>query len=321
MRKPLNKEYIQGRVYEHDLAIKQVQNRESQNFGKDFIRGSLDIVTDDEGTNVVSVFFTYVSPLTSKQTKNDTFYALKNIIENGKSVIVDGFEAATKVKVDTALALNDFYTNKNGEDTLVSAKRSEGGFVHIVDKLTDKLGDRNKFEVDMLINGTKFVEADEEKHIEQDYLIVKGAVFNFKEEMLPVEFHCYNPAGIKYFESLDASSTNLVFTKVWGQILTRSISYEKVEESAFGEPVVKEYSRELKEWVIAGAAPEAYEIGDETNGITPEEIKQKMADREVYLAKEKQRTEEYRAQKANESTPSGSFGAAGVTAAQGGFNF
>ena len=316
MRKALNKEHIEGRVYEHNLSVKKVQNTASANFGKEFIGGTLDIATDDACTNIVTVNFTYVTEFTSKNTKNETYATLKNIIENGKTVIIDGPEVATMVKVDTALALNDFYTNRNGEETLVSAKRNEGGFVHSVTKLCDEAA-RNTFEFDMLINGTKYIDKDEEKHIDNDYLIIKGAIFNFRNEILPVELRCYNPAGIKYFESLDASSSNLIFTKVWGNIITNVIEYQKTEESAFGEPVVKNYSRTSKEWVVIGAAPEGYEIGDDKNGITEEEIKKALADREIHLAEVKKRSDEYRASQATASaTP-----AAGVSAAQGAFNF
>lgn len=317
MRKTINKEHIEGRVYEHNLAVKTVQNTSSANFGKEFIGGTLDIATDDACTNVVTINFSYVTELTSKNNRNETYFTLKNIIDNGKTIVTDGPEAATIVKIDTALGLNDFYTNKNGEETLVSAKRNEGGFVHTInaDKLSDESA-RNTFEVDMLINGVKLIEKDEERHIENDYLVIKGAVFNFKGDILPVEFRCYNPAGIKYFESLDASSTNLVFTKVWGNIVTNVIKYQKTEEAAFGGPVVKDYSYTSKEWVVTGAAQESYEIGDEKTGITEEEIKKAIEDREIHLAEVKKRADEYRASQ-NTVSPA----AAGVSASQGSFNF
>lgn len=319
MRKVLNKEHIEGRVYEHNLAIKTVQNKDSKNYGKDFIGGTLDIATDDDCLNIVTVTFTYVTETTAKGTKNDTYAALKSIIETGKTVLVDGRDAATMVKVDTALALNDFYTSKNGQETLVSAKRNEGGFVHIVNKLADEAA-RNTFEMDMLINGTRLVEADEEKHIPADYLIVKGAVFNFRNAILPVEFIVKNPSGIKYFDSLDASPSNMIFTKVWGKINSETIKTVKTEESKFGDAKVTEYERTIKEWVITGTANEPYEIDDEQNGITTDEIKKALADREVYLADVKKKQEEYQASKESAAN-TGAFASAGVTASQGGFNF
>ena len=317
MRKPINKERVEGRVYEHNLAIKTVQNKESANFGKEFIGGTLDIATDEDCLNVVTINFTYVTETTAKGTKNDTYAALKTIIESGKTVLVDGKDAATMVKVDTALGVNDFYTNRNGQEELVSAKRNEGGFVHIVNKLGDA-ATRSTFEMDMLINGTRLVEANEERNIPADYLVVKGAVFNFRNAILPVEFIVKNEGGIRYFESLEASATNLIFTKVWGTISSETIVTKKEEESAFGEPVVKEYERKIREWIITGTAKETYEIGDEQSGITADEIKKALADREVYLADVKKRQDEYQASKNTTTTTTTS---AGVTAAQGGFNF
>ena len=317
MRKVLNKEHIEGRVYEHNLAIKTVQNSESKNFGKEFIGGTLDVATDDDCLNIVTINFTYVTEVTSKGAKNDTYAALKNIIENGKTVLVDGKDAATLVKIDTALGVNDFYTSKNGEEVLVTAKRNEGGFVHIVNKLSDA-ATRNTFEMDMLINGTRLVEADEERNIPADYLIVKGAVFNFRNAILPVEFIVKNPNGIKYFESLDASPSNMIFTKVWGKINSETIKTIKTEESMFGDAKVTEYERTIKEWVITGTANETYEIDNEQNGITLDEIKKALADREVYLADVKKRQDEYQASK---NSGGNAIGNIGLKAAQGGFNF
>ena len=317
MRKITNKEKIEGRLYEHSLAVKQVQKVDSENFGKDFIGGTIDIATDEECLNVVSVHFSYVAPLTKAGKKNDTFYVLKTIIDSGKTILSDGRDNATLVKVDTALGLNDFFTSKNGEEELVSAKRNEGGFVSIVSKLSDE-SVRNTFECDMLINKTKLVEVNEERHIDEEYLVVEGAVFNFRNEILPVQFVVKNAGGIKYFESLDASPQNLVFTKVWGKIVSETVKYSKEEESAFGEPVIKEYERKNKNWVITGTAKEVYEIEDSVNGITNAEIAKAIADREIYLADVKRKSDEYQATKAAGAAPAQ---AAGVTAVAGGFNF
>lgn len=317
MKKTVNKEHVEGRVYEHSLAIKTVQNRDSANFGKEFIAGTLDVATDEDCLNVVTIHFTYVTEKTSKGNNNDTYTALKNIIENGKTVLVDGKDVATMVKIDTALGVNDFYTNRNGQEELVSAKRNDGGFVHIVNKLADEAA-RSTFEMDMLINGTRLVEKDEERNIANDYLVVKGAVFNFRNAILPVEFVVKNEGGIKYFQSLEASASNLVFTKVWGTINSETIITKREEENAFGEAAVKEYERKVREWVITGAAKETYELGDAKDGITVEEIQKAMTDRETYLADVKKRQDEYQASKnSGAATPA----SAGVTAAQGGFNF
>ena len=79
MRKALNKARIEGRIYDSTLALKTVQNKESQNFGKEFINGTLDIATDDDCMNIVQVNFTYVTETTAKGNKNNTYVALKKI--------------------------------------------------------------------------------------------------------------------------------------------------------------------------------------------------------------------------------------------------
>lgn len=317
MRKIINKEHIEGRIYEHSLAIKKVQNSASQNFGVEYIGGTIDIATDEACLNIVQVNFPYVTETTSKGNKNATYTALANIIANGKTILTDGKDAATMVRIDnTALALNDFYSQRNGEEVLVSAKRNNGGFVTIVNSLGSE-DNRNEFECDMLINGTRYVEADPEKNIENDYLIVKGAVFAYNNAILPVEFIVKNKGGIKYFEALDASPKNLIFTKVWGKINSETVVRKVEEESAFGEPAIKEYTRTVREWVITGTskADAIYEIGDSENGITIEEIEKAMADREVYLAEVKKRADDYKA------SQSAGGNVATATAAQGGFNF
>lgn len=317
MKKMINREHIEGYVYEHNLALKTVQNTESKNYGKEFISGTLDIQTDEKGLNIVTNHFTYVTEFTSKGNKNETFTTLKTIIEKGKTVLNDGKDVADKVKIDTSLGLNDFYTSRTGEEKLISAKRNEGGFVHFVNKLADENA-RNTFEFDMLINKTVVVEADEEKHIPADYLLIKGAVFDFRNSILPVDLVVKSAGGMKYFESLDASPSNPVFTKVWGKIESQTITEVKEEESAFGEAAVKEYSRTIREWVVTGTAKEPYDMADEKNGITKEEVSNAMADRETYLADIKKRNDEYQASKAANG---GAPASAGVSAAQGGFNF
>ena len=318
MRKVINKERVEGLIYDHTLTVKTVQSSESANYGKNFISGNLDIATDDDCENIVTVHYTYVAEATKSGAKNNTYTALNSIIESGKTILSDGAANATMVRLDPSLALNDFYSDRAITDTnpegLVSSKRNEGGFATIVTKLSAPES-RNTFEADMLINGTRYVEPDEERGTE-GYLVVKGAIFNFRGSILPVEFFVRSKGGIDYFEGLEASASNLVFTKVWGRIVSHQESVKRVEESAFGEDKSVDFVKTTKEWVITGAAKEPYEIDDAENGITIEEIKKAMADREVYLADIKKRQEEYQATK---ETPS--VANASAPAAAGGFNF
>lgn len=315
MRKTINKVRVEGRLYDiSKLTLKKVENKESAHFGEDFIGGSIDVATDEEGLNIVTVNFTFVQPTYKSGKTNATYGVLKSLIETGKTIIKDGADNATLVRVDAALGLNDFYTDRNGEETLVSAKTVNGSFVNIINKLNDESA-RSTFECDMLINGTTLVEANEERHIDKDYLIVKGAIFDFRNAIMPIEFIVKNEGGMKYFEGLNASAKEPVFTKVWGQIHSENIVNRVEQESAFGEPTVKEYSRTVREYIVTGTSkPDAvYEVGNAENGITEDEVKKALADREVYLAGVKKRQDDYNASK--------NSGAATAPAAAGGFNF
>lgn len=317
MRKAINTERIEGRVYQHNLAVKTVQNQASANFGKEFIAGTLDVAVDEEGLNVIPVHFTYVTETTSQGNKNATYANLKRIVDGGKTWVTDGKDEALKVRIDTAIALNDFYTQ---DDQLVSVKTNEGGFVTIVSDLNVE-NERNTFAVDMVITGVKRIEADPEKNINEDYVTVKGAIFNFRNDLLPVEFLVKHNDGMKYFEDLGATPAEPIYTKVWGKINCGTITNEVTEDSAFGESSVRTYERKVREWVITGTAKVAYDFGDE-KVLTAKELTEAMQNREVMLAETKKRSEEYRASKAAgtaTSTPVTSGPAA--TAKTGTFNF
>jgi hypothetical protein len=319
MKKMINNERIEGLVYEHTLEIKTVANQASANYGKEFIAGEVRVAVDDELLNVIPVHFTYVTETTSSGRTNSTYSTLKRIIEEKRTVVEVGADDAFKVRIDTALALNDFYTQDN---QLVSTKTNEGGFVTIINELGEA-DERNKFTCDMVITNVNRIEADPERNIEKDYVIIKGVTFNFRNAILPVEFKVENPQGMEWFESLDASASNPTFTKVWGKINCNTIVRKVTEESAFGEAAVRTYERKVKDWVVIGCQAEAYDFGAE-EVLTAEELSNAIKDREVMLADTKKRSEEYRAQRNSGSASSVATSAGPVptsTAKQGTFNF
>lgn len=307
MRKATNSERIEGRVYQHSLAVKTVQNQTSANFGKEFISGDLEVAVDEAGLNVIPVHFTYVTPTTSSGAENRTFSVLKKIIDGGKTWITNGKDEALKVRIDTAIALNDFYTQ---DGNLVSVKKNEGGFVSIINGELALENERNTFTVDMLITGVNRTEKDEEKNINEDFVTVRGAIFNFRNELLPVDFLVKNVDGMKYFEDLGVTGAEPIYTKVWGRINCGTILNEVKEDSAFGESAVRTYERKIREWVITGTAKVPHDFGDE-NILTVAEVTKAQQDREVMLAETKKRSEEYRA---NKNAADNAFGSVAATA-------
>lgn len=315
MKSMVNRSHLEGFIYEHDLQLRE-SGANSKHPGTKFIMGNLSIATDNDMTNIVPVHFTYVTATTAKGNSNATFGILNQII-NGElgSVMEHGKENAAKVRVDSAVGLNEFYSDKNGEEKLVSVKRNEGGFVHTCVDLNEDEKMRNTFEADILITNVRTIDANEEQNTPEK-AIIKGAIFDFRGAVLPVEFSAINPGAISYFEGLGASAKEPVFTKVKGRQVSEVISRTITEESAFGEPYVRTVQSNRKDWVITWALPDPY-VWDDASTITAAELTEALANREVYLADVKKRQDEYKASKGQVTAP------ASATPAKGGgaFNF
>ena len=308
----INQTHIEGVLYEHDLTMKE-SGENSKNPGTKFISGSISIATDDAMTNIVPVHFTYVTATFGSGKPNDTFVTLSNII-NGTfgSYMKDGADKAVKLRVDSALGLNEFYTDRNGKEELVSTKRNEGGFVHKVDAIDEDEKVRNTFKADMVITAVTHVDADDERNLPEK-CIVKGAIFDFRKSLLPIEFSATNPNAMRYFESLEATQKNPVFTCVWGRQVSEVVVRQIVTESAFGEDEVREVKNTRRDFVITGAAKEPY-VWDDESSITAAELNEAIQKREVDLAAMKKRQDEYKASR--NAAPK-----AAAAPAQGGFNF
>jgi hypothetical protein len=312
MKTMINRTHIEGLLYEHALELR-TSGPNSKNPGTEFIMGTVSLATDNAQVNIVPVHFTYVTATTAKGGANATFGVLKDIID-GKlaTVMAGGADNAAKLRIDSAIGLNEFYTDRNGQEELVSAKRNEGGFVHTCAQLAEDEKTRNTFETDIVITGVKRIEADEEKKIPEK-CIVKGAIFDFRKSLMPVEFSVLNENAMAYFEGLEASSKNPVFTKVKGRQVSETITRTITEESAFGEASVREVKSSRKDFVITWAQKEPY-VWDDEETITAAEMTDAMSARQTYLATVKQRQDEYKASK-------GAGTAANKPAAEGGYDF
>lgn len=304
-KKMVNNTHIEGYVYEHKLE-KKVTGDNSKNPGTEFISGTLSIATDDNMLNVVQVHFTYVTEVTSKGKPNATYGVLMNIID-GKigSVMEHGKENAGKVRIDSAVGLNEWYDTRTQGNPLISVKRNEGGFVHVTQELCEEKN-RATFETDMLITGVRRVEADPEKN-QPEKGVVKGCIFDFRGALLPVEFTVLLPKAIDYFEGLDASQKTPVFTQVRGIQVSKTVVKQIEEENAFGEASIKETRNTQRDFVITWARADVYEWDSEET-LLASELTEMISAREVYLADVKKRQDEYQASKGNAiaSTPAAS---------------
>ncbi len=291
MRKNENTMNIEGKIYQFNLEEK-VTGENSKNPGTPFINGTIDVATDESLSNIVQVHYTYIAPTYASGKTNNNYTAVKKIIDSAKTVLTDGYADATMVRLNPSYQTNDFYPQ--GQDNVVSTPRNEGGFITLVtpDKARPE-GDagRNKFTFDIVISNVTEKVPDEG----DEYAVIEGIVFNYNNSAIyPVTLTARNKDAMKYFLDLGASKSNPVYTKVWGKIVNIFTTTEKTIESAFGEAAVETVTHRTREYVITGANPVPYEF-DTADTITADELKKALQDREVYLASEKKRTEEWRA--------------------------
>lgn len=290
----INATHIEGYVYEHDLELK-VSGPNSKNPGTEFINGTLSIATDEEMTNVIPVHFSYVTAVTTNKKPNATYTTLNAIIE-GKigSVMEHGKENAGKVRIDSAIGLNEWYDFRSQDEPLVSVKRNESGFVHQVTELCNE-NQRATFNTDVVITKVTRIEADEERG-RAEKVIVRGCIFDFRKQVLPVEFSVFMPKAMDYFENLGATPSSPVFTRVQGKQISQVVTREIKEESAFGDYSVREVKNSYKDFEINWAQVEPYEW-DSEDTILASELSEAMQKREIYLAELKRNQEEYRESK------------------------
>lgn len=293
--KMINETRIEGFLYDNDLAVKK-SGPASKTPGMEYISGTVSIATDTKFLNVIQVHYTY-EPRERKGKANPNFDMLYKIYSKEFKSVLEVGENAKLLRIDSAIALNDFYDRQTGE--LVTQKRNEGGFVH---DFRDKFEDNEKhsyFRTDILITGLRRIEPDYDKNLPEK-MIVKGAVFDFRKSLLPIDFVVLNPMAMNYFESLEPSQKNPIFTCVWGEQKNQYVITTKTIETAWGEPEVITNKKSEREFVITHAIANPYDFDTEET-ITVTELTDAMANREVYLASVKKRQDDYYASK--EGTP------------------
>lgn len=258
-----NKVRVNGYLYGHALE-KRVSKK-----GVEYIGGVIEVATDDDLLNIVKVTLTYVTATTKAGKDNATYALLSKIIDSNPTVKNVGKDAAMFVRIEGDIEKNDYVSGQTNE--IVEQTRVRGSFVN-----EGSRGDMGaRFDADMLISAY-----DERESTDgSTYGVVRGYIFNFRNEFLPVQFNIpQSSGGMEYFASQNIDSTNPLLTHVWGEITTTVKSVES--ESAFG---VRATSRQLRSWDITGAAGEPYEFGDETV-MTMDDVKAGLDARAVHLA-------------------------------------
>lgn len=292
----VNESRVEGYLYSYDLNA-AVTGKESKTPNTEYIRGTINIATNDKMTNIIPVYFMFVTKNTKEGKVNSNYNILNDILNKRlKSVMDFGVEEASKLSIINSCIgySKESYNLYKNPPELITEQSNVGGFIKVISTLSKEEKVRNVFKTDMVI--TSAIRRESEDDDIPEKMTIKGVIFNFKNDILPIEYSVLNPAAMDYFEDLEISSKNPVFTKVWGHQISETVVTKEVEETAFGEEYVQESTRNHKDFVITGAIREPYAWDDEST-ITAEELKEKMAERETYLATVRSRQEYYQKNK------------------------
>lgn len=274
---------------------RKVTGENSKNPGQEYLQGEINIATDDDATNVVTVWFQYV-PATwpakgdKPERENKTFTDLVQLLENGRTYEQYG-TGASKVRINGEFETNDFFDR---EGKLASPKRIKGNFVHSLNGNIPS--DPATFKIEGVLTGVSMREVEDG----DDYVIVKGYGFNFRNEIMPFEVNVRSQSGMYYFLDNDYP----MVTTVWGNIVSTTVQRKTTVEGAFGDPEVKITESNIRSWDVVNASLEKYSLDDdmyEDETITKEYFKKLLQERENRLAEEKARQDEYQASRNGKS--------------------
>lgn len=281
----INEVLVEGYVFSiggNGKLFEGTTGPESKRPNTDYISGTLNICTDDDGINIVPVRFNFVTEKWNSGKENDTWKVLKEVINTGKTWENVGRENAIRVRLQCNVGVNDFL----GRDgNMVEAKSIDCSFAHFANNgFSEK---RNDFKMDMLIAATALQEVENG----DDYLNLRGYAFNYRGDLIPVTLTVRDKGGINYFENADISNANPMLTNIWGKIVSTTQKIEKEVESAWGAPQVEYTTRTLRAWEVVGCSPEPMDWDDEST-ITLDEFKTALQNREAQKAAAKARQEE-----------------------------
>lgn len=298
-----NNVHVRGWVFDFQLA-KRTTSANAKTPNVNFITGTVYVAVDKDAINVVPVAFGFFNTQEHYKNgkENETYKNLLEMMEpanEGRTVKNSGIENAMQVRIDGRITTNDFMT-RSGE--VASPKQLSGTFLHFV-RPNEELVPCAEFSADALIQSA----AMREGASGDEYMELKGFVFDFGGRIYPVTLSVPGEAGQQFFESQEVSTSNPYFGKVWGVVNT---SVQKIEREVdtsnvgFGEVPEVEYStRTLRTWDVEGAN---INLGLSDDTITMDELKVSMEYRQKNLAYIRERWEEQN----NNGAQSQGFGAA-----------
>lgn len=274
LKEGMNKVTLVGTLVEKNLEEKSYTNSQTGETVEQIV-GTISVRT---GENEVHQVRLRSNKLTKAGAENSLYKGYKKIQDTMVSVadVAQNPElVADEVNVNGKLTTNEYY----GQDgQLRQYQQIEGKFVNRL-RDTDDATRRATFEADVFIASIRpeFVDDEETGRTTLDTYI---PTFN---AIVPYKFVTV-PEGADFFQNeLEKGQT----IKVYGSLLNVKKEHKKMVEMAFGEDQEEITYTYVSESLITNAKI-PYDR-DSTSAFDPEQIKERLTKREVYLEQQKSR--------------------------------
>lgn len=278
MKKMINKIKVEGLFYEE--AFKESE--------KHYVNGKLSVLTsnpeDKSLKNVCDLKIIAGQRYGNKPDAkvNPNYKTYKSLMEDNKDKnFLKIGKDAIGMSISGSIGAN-YFVPKGLEiirENAIGPMQNDGSFITILNSVP---APKATFDTDIVITNiipemTKAT--DTEPAQETGNLIIKGYIFSFKNVAIEVTYiaKAEDDGAVEFFSNY--ANELPVFTRVWGDINGFHSTSTKEEKSGFGQSRIISFETTKKEYVIKGCNPEPY-----TEGLTQEELKAALADREKEIA-------------------------------------
>ena len=268
------------------------------------IGGSLVVLVDENTDTTVEVNFIPQSPTYKSGKENNTYSALKELMEKEPTIEKVGKEKAAKVRCNCRITTNPYYSVPKGRAgaglELHEPMQIQGSFLHVDNKVEPYVG----FNVDVLIEDIAEIEKNDEPTGE--YMVSMKTYDDYRKFFRPLKMKITDPSGIAVIQQ-NLQTEEHYYTTISGTIVSKTVHREKGNsDMAFGSvaTISKDYT--TTDILIIGATP-AKEFP-----VTEEEAQTLKNNRTTFLNERKQKAEEK-----NSATPTSKEGVATTTFAAG----
>ena len=260
----INKVTLTGLVV--DIIVRTATNKN----GQEYIAGR--VILETAPDNLIPVEF-YQNKMTKNNTPNSVYKGLVTMIEEFKTIARDGRDAADLVSIDSAqLGENSFYSQTGA---LIREFKVSSPFYNR--KANAEL--QNQY----IVSGVVLNLVDEIKlDVPTGKLLIDLLLIGYKNRGDVIKLVVEDEKGVSYMKNSLSMGDEAKFA---GQIIIAETRNEKIEEAAFGDPIIQYDVRTEKKLIVTSATPA------KASAIPSDELETILADREGRLAKAKADTE------------------------------